>query len=90
MSIREKWRVSFAVLVATATLLAGCGGGGGGGGDGETPYVISGATTLNGAALGYVSMNLDHSNSIGLGKNADSSGHYSFSALQNGSYSNYS
>jgi hypothetical protein len=85
-----RWRVSFAVLYATAMLLAGCGGGGGGGGaggggGGPTPYVISGTTTFNGAPLGYVGINLSRDyNTTDIALESDSSGHYSFSALQNG------
>ena len=79
----------FLVIFGIFTLLTGCGGGGGGSSDPSTSdpvgkYVISGNVTLNGEALAGVTVTLSGTSSSTT--TTDASGDYSFSGLDNGSY----
>lgn len=89
ISIRHRRTYSLAVFCALTSvflILHGCGGGGDGGGGGPiaVTYGISGQATLAGAGLSGVTMALSgvsSGNAI-----TDASGNYTFTGLDNGSY----
>jgi len=79
--------VCFGSFVLLAfVVLAGCGGGGdgGGGGGGAVVYSISGKVTSNGSGLSGVTMTLSGASSDNV--LTDASGNYTFTGLDNGSY----
>jgi len=79
--------VCFGSFVLLAfVVLAGCGGGGdgGGGGGGAVVYSISGQVTSNGSGLSGVTMTLSGASSDNV--LTDASGNYTFTGLDNGSY----
>jgi plastocyanin len=81
--IRRVCSGSFALLAIV--VLAGCGGDGdGGGGVGTVTYSISGQVTSTGSGLSGVTMALSGASSATTTTNA--SGNYTFSGLDNGSY----
>ena len=81
--IRRVCSGSFALLAIV--VLAGCGGdGGGGGGVGTVTYSISGLVTSTGSGLSGVTMALSGASSATT--TTDASGNYTFTGLDNGSY----
>lgn len=90
--MKKQWCFILAALMALMIMvMGGCGGGSSsssdnnsGGGGGTTSYSISGAITVNGSGLAGVTVTLSDSSSKTT--TTDSIGNYSFSSIQNGSY----
>jgi hypothetical protein len=86
--MKKQWGIILAALmVMVFMVMSGCGGGGSSGGantgGGTASYSISGTITNGGAGLAGVAVTLSGSSAP---VTTDSSGNYSFSSLQNGSY----
>ena len=77
--MQKQWRFILAVLITMAGMvMSGCSS------DGDTSYSISGTVTLNNSGLAGVSVTLTGTTTAAA--TTDSSGNYTFSGLQNGSY----